>query len=83
MRPHEEMGKVLDGTNITPSIINENLDLLSSEVSPQQKVCKYCQSSNILRKRRAGWEKTVLSLVNSYRYYCYNCGREFFAKRGI
>ncbi len=46
-----------------------------------KKACKHCNSMNIERRRRAGWEKIVLPLVKSYRYLCYTCGRDFFARR--
>lgn len=46
-----------------------------------KKACKHCSSANIERKRRAGWEKLVLPVMKKYRYICYSCGREFYAKR--
>ena len=48
---------------------------------PVKKACKHCSSANIERRRRAGWEKVVLPLVKTYRYICYSCGRDFYAKR--
>jgi hypothetical protein len=46
-----------------------------------KKSCKHCSSANVERRRRAGWEKLILPVMKKYRYLCYSCGREFYAKR--
>ena len=48
-----------------------------------KKACKHCSSMNIERKRRVGWEKIVLPVIKTYRYICYSCGGDFYAKRSV
>ena len=50
---------------------------------PSKKSCKHCSSANIERKRRVGWEKIVLPVIKTYRYICYSCGGDFYAKRSV
>jgi hypothetical protein len=66
---------ILPGSNNPISALNQQ--------STVKKVCKHCRSMNIERRRRIGWEKIVLPLLKSYRYLCYSCGRDFYAKRAV
>jgi hypothetical protein len=66
---------------LVPTLPVKNQAAIQQDKFLPKKACRHCHSKNIERRRRTGWEKIVLPILRKYRYLCYTCGRDFYAKR--